>query len=155
MIYDDAIRILALMEKIKTLKNTIAELNADSTIARVIETIPGFSTISAGELAGEIGTITRFESEASLALYLGMTNLDNSSGKRKGSKRNISTNRHAKAAMTTAVMKHAQHTEESAKYIEKKKSEGKNYQQAIRALGRHMTRVIWKMIQEDRPYRIA
>ena len=155
MIYDDAVRLLELIDKIKALKEEISVLNADSSIARVIETIPGFSTISAGELAGEIGTITRFENEASLALYLGMTNLDNSSGKRKGSKRSISTNRHTKAAMTTAVMKHAQHTEESKKYLEKKKAEGKHYLQAIRSLGRHLVRVIWSMIQENRPYRIA
>lgn len=154
MIYDDAMRILALMDKINTLKKEVAALTPESTIARVIETIPGFASISAGELAGEIGTIARFESEASLALYLGMTNLDNSSGKRKGSKRSISTNRHAKAAMTTAVMKHAQHTDESANYIEKKISEGKNYQQAIRSLGRHLVRVIWQMIRENRSYRI-
>lgn len=57
--------------------------------------------------------------------------------------------------MTTAVMKHAQHTEESKKYLEKKKAEGKHYLQAIRSLGRHLVRVIWSMIQENRPYRIA
>ncbi len=34
----------------------------------------------------EIGTIARFRSEASLALYLGMATLDNSSGKYRGSK---------------------------------------------------------------------
>ena len=38
------------------------------------------------ELDGEIGTIERFRSEASLALYLGMARLDNSSGKYRGSK---------------------------------------------------------------------
>lgn len=50
MIYDDAVRLLELIDKIKALKEEIAVLNADSSIARVIETIPGFSTISAGEL---------------------------------------------------------------------------------------------------------
>lgn len=155
MIYEDALRLLELMDKIKTLEHKAAELLPLSSIARVIETIPGFATISASELAGEIGTINRFESEASLALYLGMTTLDNSSGKHKGSKRSMATNRHAKSAMTTATMKHAQHTEESKKYVQKKISEGKRYQQAIRSLGRHLVRVIWKMILEDRSYRIA
>jgi len=57
-------------------------------------------------------------------------------------------------AMLTAVMKHAQHVEESKKYINKKISEGKKYQQAIRSLGRHLIRVIWNMIQKDRAYEI-
>ena len=154
MIYDDAIRLLELQTKTKELHKEIALLNENSKIARVIQTIPGFATITAGELAGEIGTISRFKSEASLALYLGMTNLDNSSGKQTGTKRSISTNRHAKMAMITATMKHAQHTEQSKKYLEKKISEGKKYQQAIRSLGRNLVRVIWGMIQGDRIYEI-
>ena len=83
-----------------------------------------------------------------------MTNLDNSSGKHVGTKRSISTNRHAKMAMITATMKHAQHTDESKRYLEKKISEGKKYQQAIRSLGRNLVRVIWGMIQGDRIYEI-
>ncbi len=125
-----------------------------SKIAKVIKTIPGFSTISAGTLAGEIATLNRFDNEGSLALYLGMTNLDNSSGKYKGSKRNMATNRHAKMAMITATMKHTQHVEESKQYIEKKISQGKKYQQAIRSMGRHLVRVIWNMIQQNRAYEI-
>jgi hypothetical protein len=42
--------------------------------------------------------------------------------------------------------------EESYDYLQKKKAQGKKPQQAIRALSRHLTRVIWKMIQQNRPY---
>jgi len=154
ILYDDAMRILELKNKIKELTGQIDILIPHSNIAKVIKTIPGFSTISAGTLAGEIATLNRFENEGSLALYLGMTNLDNSSGKYKGSKRNLATNRHAKMAMITATMKHTQHVEESKIYIEKKISEGKKYQQAIRSMGRHLTRVIWNMIKQDRDYEI-
>jgi len=154
ILYDDAMRILELKNKIKELTGQIEVLIPFSKIAKVIKTIPGFSTISAGTLAGEIATLDRFENEGSLALYLGMTNLDNSSGKYKGSKRNMATNRHAKMAMITATMKHTQHVEESKQYIEKKISQGKKYQQAIRSIGRHLTRVIWSMIQHERTYEI-
>ncbi len=154
ILYEDAMRLLELKDKIKKLSKQIDALIPQSPIARVIKTIPGFATISAGTLAGEIDTLDRFEGESSLALYLGMTNLDNSSGKHKGSKRNMATNKSAKTAMITATMKHSQHVEESKIYIEKKISQGKNYQQAIRSLGRHMVRVIWNMIQQDRDYEI-
>jgi transposase len=152
MLYDDAMRILTLKEKINSLTKTIATLIPQSSIAKRIESIPGFATISAGELAGEIGTLQRFSSEASLALYLGMTNLDNSSGKITSSKRNMATNRHAKMAMITATMKHTQHVIESKRYLEKKIGEGKKYQQAIRSIGRHLVRVIWNLIKQDRNY---
>jgi transposase len=154
MLYDDAMRILALKDKIKELEIQIKALIPSSKIATLIQTIPGFAHVSAGSLAGEIVTLERFESEASLALYLGVTNLDNSSGKSKGSKRNLATNRQAKMAMITATMKHTQHVEESKKYIEKKISEGKRYQQAIRSMARHLVRVIWNMLQQDRAYEI-
>lgn len=154
ILYDDAMRILELKNKIKELTGQIDTLIPYSNIAKVIKTIPGFSTICAGTLAGEIATLNRFNNEGSLALYLGMTNLDNSSGKYKGSKRNLATNRHAKMAMITATMKHTQHVEESKLYIEKKISEGKKYQQAIRSMGRHLTRVIWNMITQDRDYEV-
>jgi len=154
MLYDDALRILKLKEKIKELEKQIKELIPSSKIARVIQTIPGFAHVSAGILAGEIGTLKRFDNEGSLALYLGMTNLDNSSGKLKGSKRNLSTNKQAKMAMITATMKHTLHVNESKRYLEKKIREGKKYQQAIRSIGRHLVRVIWNMIKQDRNYEI-
>jgi len=154
ILYDDAMRLLELKDKIKELDKQIKTLIPSSKIAKLIQTIPGFAHISAGSLAGEIGTLKRFESEASLALYLGMTNLDNSSGKHKGSKRNLATNRHAKMVMITATMKHILYVEESKQYIEKKISEGKKYQQAIRSMGRHLVRVIWSMIQQEREYEI-
>jgi transposase len=154
MLYDDALRILELKDKIKELDNQIKALISSSKIASLIQTIPGFAHISAGSLAGEIDTLERFESEKSLALYLGVTNLDNSSGKSRKSKRNLATNRKAKMAIITATMKHAQYVKESKKYIEKKISEGKRYQQAIRSLARHLVRVIWNMIQQNRAYEI-
>ena len=47
-----------------------------STIASHLQSIPGFGPICSGEIAGEIGTETRFKSEASLALYVGVAVVD-------------------------------------------------------------------------------
>lgn len=154
MFYDDAMRILGLKQKIKDIEKQIDSLIPSSTIASALITIPGFATVSAGTLAGEIGTLNRFENEGSLALYLGMTNLDNSSGKQKSSKRNMATNRHAKKAMINATMQHSRNAEESSIYLKKKISQGKKYQQAIRSLGRHLVRVMWSMIQQERDYEL-
>jgi len=152
MIYEDALRILELMDKLKVLKQQIQDLIPHSPMANLIQTIPGFATITSAVLAGEIGSIDRFKSEASLALYLGTTTLDNSSGKHQGTKRNQATNRHTKNAITTATALNGMFVEESYDYLQKKKAQGKKSQQAIRALSRHLTRVIWKMIQQNRPY---
>jgi transposase len=104
------------------------------------------------EIAGEIGALERFESEASLALYLGMAVLDNSSGKYIGSKGSKHVNYSAKAAMMTAVAIHIRNSEQSKKYYDKKRNEGKKHNQAVRSLGRHMVRVIWTMLKNNRDY---
>ena len=87
-----------------------------------------------------------------VALYTGMTRLDNSSGQFTGSKNTRQVNTHAKAAMMVAVARHIDNVPESKIYYDKKRAEGKTHNQAIRALGRHLIRVIWSMLKNDRDY---
>jgi hypothetical protein len=110
--------------------------------------------VCTSELAGEIGTIERFASEASLSLYLGMSTLDNSSGKYQGTKTPKHVSTRAKAVMMIALDRHRKYVPESQRYYEKKRSEGKKHNQAIRALGRHLSRIIYKMLKEEREYEI-
>ena len=154
MIIADAQRILALKNDIKALELRCKTLMNDSRIAQLIDSVPGFSVICASELAGEIGTIDRFASERSLALYLGMANLDNSSGKFRGSKAPKHVNKRAKGAMMTAVDRYHKCVPESQRYYEKKRTEGKLHNQAIRALGRQLCRIIFRMLKQNRTYEI-
>ena len=131
----------------------MAQVATRSAIAGRLASIPGFGAICSAELAGEIGTLERFRGEASLALYLGMATLDNSSGKSRRSKPPRHVNTRAKAAMMIAVDTHRKLVPQSQRYYEKKRAEGKRHNQAIRALGRHLCRVIFKILAQDRPYR--
>ena len=146
MIHEDAKRIIELSEQIKQIETQIEQLNRQSEVSRLIRTIPGFGLTTSAEITGEIGTVERFRGESSLALYLGMATLDNSSGKYKGSKRPKHVNVRARAAMMTAVDRHRKQVVESQRYYEKKRKEGKTHNQAIRALGRHLCRIIYKML---------
>jgi hypothetical protein len=83
-----------------------------------------------------------------------MSNLENSSGKRQGSKPPRKVNRRAKAAMMTAIDRHRKSVPESQRYYEKKRAQGKTHNQAIRALRRHLCRIIYKMLKEEREYKI-
>ena len=154
MIVSDATRVLELMGQIASLDKAIKALARESEIARRLGTIPGFGKTSVAELAGEIGTIERFESEASLALYLGMCPLTNQSGEFHGTKSPRQVNRRAKAAMMIAVARHIRCVPESKAYYEKKRSEGKKHNQAIRSLGRHLVRTMWSMIKQERDYKV-
>jgi transposase len=154
MIQEDAKRSLELDEKIKRLEAKIAEIAKGSKIAKILKSISGFGAVCTSELAGEIGTIERFASEGSLSLYLGMSTLDNSSGKYQGTKAPKHVNTRAKAAMMIGVDRHRKYVPESQRYYEKKRSEGKKHNQAIRALGRHLSRIIYKMLKEERQYEL-
>lgn len=154
MIIEDAHHMMALNDKIKTLDNTMEELCKRSEIASILSTIPGYGKTSCAEIAGEIGEINRFETEAGLAMYLGMAPLDNASGNYRGSKTPKQVNRRAKKAMMTAVDRHRVNVTESQSFYEKKRKQGKKHNQAIRALGRYMARVMFKLLVENRPYKI-
>jgi transposase len=154
MIQEDAHRCLELEEKIRTLQAKIKEVAKISTIAKILLSIPGFGAVCTSELAGEIGTVERFSKEGSLALYLGMATLDNSSGNYQGTKQPKHVNTRAKAAMMVALDRHRKYVPESQKYYQKKRKEGKKHNQAIRALGRHLCRIIYKLLKEQREYQL-
>ena len=154
MIQEDAARVLELHGQIKALESKIEEVAKHSRIYKSLNSVPGFGPVCSSELSGEIGTLARFRKEGSLALYLGMSNLDDSSGKHKGSKAARHVNSRAKAAMMTAVDRHRKQVVQSQQYYEKKREEGKTHNQAIRALGRHLCRVIYKILKEEREYQI-
>ncbi len=151
-ILEDVNRITTLNNTIKALDRQIASLTATSTIATLLKSIHGFGKTTCAELAGEVGTIDRFASESSLALYLGMAPLDNASGNYRGTKTPKQVNRRAKAAMMVAVDHHRRSVEESGRYYEKKRAEGKKHNQAVRALGRQLCRVIFKMLRNEQEY---
>jgi ribosomal protein L37AE/L43A len=124
MLIEDAYKMLELRALIKALDDTMEALCEASEIGRLLKTIPGFGKTSCAELAGEIDDIRRFESEASLAMYLGMAPLDNASGVYRGSKTSKQINRRAKKAMMTAVDRHRANVTESQVFYDKKRKQG-------------------------------
>jgi len=93
-------------EQIAALEATMADVAKESVMATTLASLPGFGAICTTELAGEIGTVTRFPQEGSLALYLGMATLDHSSGTRQSSKPPRQVNTRATATMMIAVDRH-------------------------------------------------
>ena len=154
MIQEDVHRILALLDQIAALETKIETVAADSEWVCRIRSIPGFGLTSSAELAGEIGSMDRFATEAKLALYLGMACLDDASGNSPWAKQPRQVNRRAKAAMMTATARHIDNVPESKTYYDRKRAEGKKHNQAVRSLGRHLVRVIWSMHRHQRDYEL-
>ena len=152
MVQEDARRLLALMTSIKAMDAKIDQQMQESSYAQHIDSIPGFGLVCSTELTGEIGTLERFPKQSSFAIYIGMAPLDNQSGAYRGTKSPKHVNTRARKAMMTAVCRHMACVPESRAYYDKKRSEGKTHNKAVRALGRHISRVIWSMLNNDRDY---
>jgi len=56
--------------------------------------------------------------------------------------------------MMTAVARHSDCVPKSRVYYDRKRAEGKKHNQAVRALGRHLVRVIWSMLKNERDYEL-
>lgn len=153
-IIKDAKRLLRLIEEIEDLEKRIKIMGNQSRMCCLLQSIPGFGSICAAELAGEIGTYARFKSEASLALYLGVAVVDMKSGKSNRSKAPYQINKRGKLALITGMARHIEASPEAKRYYDKKRAEGKKHNQALRSLGRHMVRVIWSMLLGDREYQL-
>ena len=154
MILEDAKRMLALRDRIDALDRQIAGVAEQSAIAKRLQSMPGFGVITASEVASEIGNIDRFRNEASLAVYLGVAPLDKSSGKRTSAKLPRQVNPRARNALLIATIQHMRQVPESRAFYDRKREQGKSHMQATRALARHLVRVIFTMIKNDRDYRI-
>ena len=113
MIVADARRILELLAQIDALEATCAQIAEGSELAGRIDSIPGFGPITSAELAGEIGTLERFPTEASLALYVGMACLSQQSGQHSRGRAPRQVNRRAKAALMIALARHIEQVPQS------------------------------------------
>jgi len=63
-------------------------------------------------------------------------------------------NKRGRMAMTNALSHHIKRVPQSRAFYDKKRGEGKSHNQALRALGRHMVRVIWCMLRDGRDYEL-
>jgi transposase len=154
MIHADAMRILSLREAVAGLEIQIAKLTTQSVIAQRLLSMPGMGNVCASELAGEIGNIGRFKDEASLAVYLGVAPLDRSSGKRVGAKLPRQINPRARDALIIAMVHHMSAVPTSRAFYDRKRLEGKTHMQALRALARHIVRILFRMLADNRDYRL-
>lgn len=155
MIQMDARRMLELREAIAALDVQIEQLVEQSPLVQHLLSMPGFGPVCAAELAAEVGNIDRFTDEASFAVYLGVAPLDQSSGKRFGAKLPRQINPYARDALLIAVVHHMGQVPQSRAFYNRKREQGKTHLQALRALARHLARVLFSMLRHNRDYRWA
>ncbi|WP_372412126.1 IS110 family transposase [Streptomyces luteireticuli] len=141
-----------LNEQITEIDKLIAARFREHELAEVISSMPGIGPILGAEfLAATNGDMSRFGSSDRLASFAGVAPVPRDSG-------NISGNLHRprryhrglQRVFYTSAMISIRKCDESRRFYERKRAEGKRHTQAVLALARRRVNVLWALIRDGR-----
>jgi len=106
--------------------------------------IPGCGALTAAKIVAEVAQVSRFPDEGHFARYAGTAPVPASSGASHRQRLNRRGNRQLNAAMHRIAVTQLRIHGPAQDYMAKKRSEGKSKTEALRALKRQLTRVVFK-----------
>ena len=112
-------------------------------------TIPGIGPIGAAIILGSVGDIARFPTAGHFASYNATAPIEASSGDKRRHRLNPKGNRKLNHALHIAAVSQLRYPGEGRDYYQKKMAEGKTSKEAIRALKRRISDVVYRRLQAD------
>ena len=116
------------------------------TFAPALLEIPGCGSLTAAKILVETAQVSRFPTEGHFARYVGTAPIPASSGARHRQRFNRRGNRQGNAAIHRIAVTQLRIHEPAKDYVVRKRAGGKTKTEAIRALKRHITRVVFKTL---------
>ena len=117
--------------------------------------IRGIGPIGAAVILSSVGDIERFPSKGHFASYNATAPIDASSGNHKRHRLNPRGNRTLNHALHIAAVSQLRYPSEGRDYYHKKLAEGKTGKEAIRALKRRISDVVYRQLRADARRRIS
>jgi len=111
--------------------------------------IRGIGPIGAAVILGSVGDINRFPSKSHFASYNATAPIDASSGNHQRHRLNPRGNRKLNHALHIAAVSQLRYPSQGRDYYQKKLAEGKTSKEAIRALKRRISDVVYRKLQAD------
>lgn len=139
-------RIIALTLDINEVTLQLAELVKD--VVPELLTIEGCGAVTAAAIAVNVGNVDRFATVDKLTRYAGVAPIPVSSGNSHRMRLHRGGNRQLNAAIHRISLTQTRHYQPAIDYMTKKTSEGKSRREARRALKTHITRRIYRTLQE-------
>jgi transposase len=143
-----ATRLRLLLEQSEALAGQIRALAAPHYAP--LADLPGVDLLTAGALAASLGPRS-FPNEAALAAYAGVAPLETSSAERVRHRLNRGGDRQLNALLHRVVITQLRVTPAAKAYVARRRSEGKTWREAVRALKRFIVRAVWRLWQRCRP----
>lgn len=138
---------------LKEIDSTVRELNCRDPLARLLKTIPGVGDVTARVLLAEIGDVSRFKTDKSLACYAGLTPKQRQSGNSMRvmglTKEGSSNIRHVLVQAAWVAVRR----DPRLKQIFEDLKERKNANVAICAIARRLIKIAWHVLTKKDPYR--
>lgn len=148
-----ASNVLTQHDRLKCLDQQIQALFEQHPHGRVIESMPGFGPILGASLLVAAGDLQAFPTAGHLAAAAGLAPVPNDSGRRTGNlhkpRRYSRPLRHALYLSAQSSMMRAGPNRD---YYLKKREQGRTHSQAVIALARRRTDVLWALIRENRTW---
>ncbi|WP_420031371.1 IS110 family transposase [Streptomyces sp. cg28] len=154
MVHTLAAEVLALNQQVNEVDKAIETRFRDHRDFEVITSMPGLGVILGAEfLAATGGDMTAFGTADRLAGFGGVAPVPRDSGKISGNlRRPRRYNRSLQRVFYISALFSIRHCEQSRRFYERKRAEGKRHIQAVLALARRRVNVLWALLRDGRTY---
>ena len=133
--------------RIKTAKKQLAELVAETGSG--LMRLNGIGPSGAARLLGDIGDVSRFPTKAHFASWNGTAPLDASSGEQNRHRLSRAGNRRINRALHIMAVVQLRHDTDGRRYYDRRVAEGKTPMEAMRALKRRLSDVVYQQLVDD------
>jgi transposase len=138
--------------RIKTAKKQLAALVAETGSG--LMRLNGIGPSGAARLLGDIGDVSRFPTKAHFASWNGTAPLDASSGEQTRHRLSRAGNRRINRALHIMAVVQLRHpTTDGRRYYDRRVAEGKTSMEAMRALKRRLSDVVYRQLVADQKRR--
>ncbi|MEU5840201.1 IS110 family transposase [Streptomyces diacarni] len=154
LVHTLAKEVMALNEQIAETDKLIEGRFREHQHAEVIASVPGIGPLLGAEfLAATGGDMNAFENADRLAGFAGVAPASRDSGKISGNlHRPKRYSRRLQRVFYTSALISIQCCEESRRFYDRKRAEGKRHVQAVMALARRRVNVLWALLRDGRCY---
>ncbi|MGC4982600.1 IS110 family transposase [Streptomyces sp. DT193] len=157
MVHTLAREVMALNQQVAELDKAIEARFREHRDFDVITSMPGLGVILGAEfLAATGGDMSLFGTPDRLAGFGGVAPVPRDSGKISGNlRRPRRYNRRLQRVFYISALFSIRHCEESRRFYDRKRSEGKRHIQAVLALARRRVNVLWALLRDGRTYELS
>jgi transposase len=111
-----------------------------------LRTLPGVGALETAKLVSEAGDVRRFRSADAFAMLAGVAPIPASSGQVSRMRLNRGGNRQLNRALFSIAFAQVRTYPPAQAFVARKRAEGKSWREAIRALKRHLARVVFRLL---------